>query len=373
MKNILKCLVVLLSIQPAIVYTKVNLDFWPYDAEGCVNLRDQFLKNSSTGRVQNSKRYNQDCHVVSGKWADYYTKDVTEDAAEVMVAPIIPLKLIKKYKLNWNFQKYYDYVHDPNTFVLFIKGSDGEKRYNKNMAGLVKGEEHFFSNCEMIGKWMDAKIKHSIPFDEGEKEELTTQGLKCINTTMYSRVKLYGGWSRPPGKECQTRTEVLKLHSLVQATPIPKYKEIKCTPKLKGKWYDYYTGDEYTAAEELDIDHVVPLGEAYRAGTWKWPYWKRQQYANYMTNPFHLLPVSYSENRSKSDNTPENYMPPNEDFRCPYLNTWVNVKFRWGLAIKESEKKFLVKELESCPELDKQENVLAINMLSSENPWSENE
>ncbi|MNT81374.1 hypothetical protein D3C72_2209670 [compost metagenome] len=92
-----------------------------------------------------------------------------------------------------------------------------------------------------------------------------------------------------------------------------------------------------------------------------------------MGNKFHLLPVYKTENRSKSDRGPEEYMPPNRAYRCQYLVQWLKVKLIWHLDLTPPEKEqvqALIKS-ENCAvkdfvftstDLEQQREVISENM-----------
>ena len=352
----------------------LDLTFWPYEAEGCMNIRDQLLLESSrVQRIKFSKRLDRKCHVEAGKWIDYFTGLEITDATKLVVTPIISMKMIKPLIGKWSFEKYHSYHHNKELLIVFKNTTKNLVRYRDtivNHLNVNKEHDYFFTMCEMVAKWMSAKVNFGIPFKRGEKNKLSTQGLRCINSTFYSRHYLYGsGWSWQGVGKCNTRVEVLKRDSKKPTTPQEEYKNIKCTPKLNGKWFGPYSGTWFDKSDPLDIDHVVPVRYAYTAGAWQWSYGKRKKYANYMTDPNHLLPVDLSENRSKNDSTPLEYMPPNQSFRCPYLQIWINIKLRWGLFISKEEELFLKNELSSCQQLNLKQMNLAIQILSTNNPW----
>lgn len=58
-----------------------------------------------------------------------------------------------------------------------------------------------------------------------------------------------------------------------------------------------------------DIDHVVPLSEAWKSGANEWTTAERRAFANDLTNP-QLIAVTDSVNQSKSDKTPADWKPP---------------------------------------------------------------
>jgi len=180
----------------------------------------------------------------------------------------------------------------------------------------------------------------------------------------YQRAPVFGEFSRIPDKKCDTRIEVLKRDSSVP-TRTSMSNRNKCTADLRGKWKDPYTNNVYTRAQSLDIDHIVPLKHVYMNGGWKWPWWKKKSYVNFQKNPFHLLAVDLSENRSKGEQPPQEYMPPNKRYHCNYLRSWIQIKFRWALYMDNEEKEFIKKKIGSCKDLNTELYSKIMDSLSS--------
>lgn len=114
-----------------------------------------------------------------------------------------------------------------------------------------------------------------------------------------------------------------------------------------GEWHDPYTGSTFRKAEDLQIDHVVPLKNAFVSGAWKWSKRQRCVYTNFLGNAFHLLPVSAQENMRKSDRTPARYLPPHVAYRCEYLRNWLLIKLVWKLAMNPLEAEAIQSEFQS--------------------------
>lgn len=91
----------------------------------------------------------------------------------------------------------------------------------------------------------------------------------------------------------------------------------------------------------FDIDHLVPLAEAWGSGANAWSAEQRTAFANDLGFRPSLIAVSASSNRSKGDRDPAEWMPPAANEHCRYLRTWVAVKTRWRLAIDVAEKRAL--------------------------------
>jgi hypothetical protein len=154
-------------------------------------------------------------------------------------------------------------------------------------------------------------------------------------TVPYNRKRHFGTWTDDPqDNDCfNTRAEVLIRESHRKVSYSPK------NPCIvdRGLWKDPYTGNLFESSRQIQIDHIVPLKNAYISGAWKWTPAKRCTYANFMANSYHLLAVSGSENSKKGDRGPDQYMPPEESFACEYLEDWLKVKMIWGLIMLPEE------------------------------------
>jgi len=170
------------------------------------------------------------------------------------------------------------------------------------------------------------------------------------HTTGYNRAQ-FKHWIDADKNGCDTRAEVLIQEAIVK----PKI-GAKC--KLTGgKWFSTYDGKTLTNASQLDVDHLVPLAEAWRSGAWKWTSAQRQAYANDLEDSRALIAVTLSSNRSKGDKDPSKWMPVNG--QCTYVENWVAIKTKYALTFDELEASKLVRIIEGCGL-----NATAINPLS---------
>lgn len=119
-----------------------------------------------------------------------------------------------------------------------------------------------------------------------------------------------------------------------------------CYPD-SGSWYSAYDGITETAASDIDIDHVVPLAEAWRSGAASWTTSRRQSFANSLDTP-QLLAVTDNSNQSKSDRDPASWRPPRTSFHCTYARMWIGTKYQWGLTLQSAEKTALQSMLDTC-------------------------
>jgi hypothetical protein len=153
---------------------------------------------------------------------------------------------------------------------------------------------------------------------------------------------LFVHWIDADRDGCNTRNEVLIAES--RTTP-----RIGAGCSVAGSWRSAYDGVTTTRASSFDIDHVVPLKEAWDSGAWAWTPARRQAYANDLGDSRSLRAVSAASNRSKSDQDPAQWLPPLVSFRCTYANEWVVVKVRWRLSVDALERATLRRILTACP------------------------
>ncbi|MCB1174304.1 MAG: HNH endonuclease [Leptospiraceae bacterium] len=158
--------------------------------------------------------------------------------------------------------------------------------------------------------------------------------------TEYKRAE-FGAWQDSDG-DCQnTRHEVLIRDSLL---PVTFYTPRQCMVKT-GKWISPYTAQLHFESRHLDIDHVVPLKEAWISGASAWSQERRRQFANDM-RPGHLLVVERGLNRSKSDQDPAAWLPPIG--QCEYIQNWTAVKRRYELAMDAAEARVVADYSAKC-------------------------
>lgn len=148
---------------------------------------------------------------------------------------------------------------------------------------------------------------------------------------------LFPHWSDLDRNGCDTRDDVLAVESL---------KKTNCRD-LDGVWYSFYDRVKTTDPSDFDVDHMVPLAEAWDSGAFRFSTQKRERYANDMYPPS-LIAVSASSNRSKSDQDPSEWLPDNISYVCRYLYNWVLIKHRWQLSYDLKEKRAVRAGLLKC-------------------------
>lgn len=158
------------------------------------------------------------------------------------------------------------------------------------------------------------------------------------SSTGYSRDK-FPHWITQSGA-CNTREVVLKR----DGTNVTQ--DSSCAA-VSGSWYSQYDGATWTAASDLDIDHMVPLAEAWRSGASAWTTDRRQSYANDLTRP-QLIAVTDNVNQSKGDQDPATWLPSRTAYKCTYVRAWVHVKHYYGLSVDSAEKSALQSVLNGC-------------------------
>lgn len=157
----------------------------------------------------------------------------------------------------------------------------------------------------------------------------------------YGRAAFGSGWLSV-GHGCDVRDYVL-------------YRDAARKPSIgsdcsmtAGKWVSPYDGVSTTNSTAEQIDHVVPLEQAWASGAWAWSATTRVAYANDIGTKFDLVATSAHANESKGDRDPSQWLPSRHSYVCTYEKNYVGVLWRWSLAINPSLKSFLKVGLRGC-------------------------
>lgn len=154
---------------------------------------------------------------------------------------------------------------------------------------------------------------------------------------------LFPHWVDADVDGCDTRADVLVEESLTPA----QVDRFGCAV-VAGDWVSLYDGYATDDPGELEIDHVVPLAEAWRSGAADWDGARRRAFANDVDHPGALVAVTAATNRSKSDRDPASWQPPDPTAWCRFATDWVTTKLRWGLTSDLAERDALANMLRAC-------------------------
>ena len=170
-------------------------------------------------------------------------------------------------------------------------------------------------------------------------------------TEGYRRDAFGSDWVDTDDNGCNQRDDVL-LRDAVRGTTRVQTQGACDHDVVAGTWHDPYTGRTLTftdlkdlrQAEAIQIDHVVPLAEAWVSGARRWSRARRETFANDLDE---LLAVDGPTNMSKGDGDPASWRPP-RGYQCTYARRWIAVKTRYRLAVDGSEKSALDRMLGLC-------------------------
>jgi hypothetical protein len=153
--------------------------------------------------------------------------------------------------------------------------------------------------------------------------------------TGYSRDEFGQAWADVDRNGCDTRNDILR-RDLADTALKPGTNG--CVV-LSGE----SVSDPYTARAihfvrggpaEIDIDHVVALGDAWQTGAQQWDVRRRIAFGN---DPLNLLAVDSSANRQKGASDAASWLPANKPYRCAYVARQVAVKAKYGLWVTAAE------------------------------------
>ena len=151
-------------------------------------------------------------------------------------------------------------------------------------------------------------------------------------------------WTDEDG-DCQdARQEALVAESV---SPIA-YEDSRQCRVASSIWVGPYTGEQFTDPARLDVDHMVPLGNAHQSGGWAWSPEEKRRYANDLSYDNHLIAVQASANRAKGSRSPAEWKPPDRGYWCQYAEDWIAIKNAWQLTATEPEAEALGEMLGTC-------------------------
>lgn len=165
----------------------------------------------------------------------------------------------------------------------------------------------------------------------------------------YDRALFGQAWFDEDGNGCDTRNDILRrdLFDVVLKA------DTNGCAVLTGTLLDPYSGDIVAFergenSRDIEIDHVVPLADAWQKGARDWDEGTRRRFAN---DPLNLLAVDGTLNQQKSAGDAATWLPPNRSFRCEYAARIVAVKHEYGLWVTPAEAEALQRVLTPCPEM----------------------
>lgn len=178
------------------------------------------------------------------------------------------------------------------------------------------------------------------PMNVSEMLDALKVSTETVNPA-YSR-DYFKHWVDVDRNGCDTRAEVLMSESRTKVS-----RQGRCTI-VAGEWLSVYDNTVIKIGSKLDVDHLVPLAEAWRSGASAWSAESREAFANDLSVSYALLAVSATSNRSKGDQDPANWLPKYLPVVCTYIGSWIAVKYRWSLSVDPGEQRALSSKLGSC-------------------------
>jgi Protein of unknown function (DUF1524) len=164
----------------------------------------------------------------------------------------------------------------------------------------------------------------------------------------YRREAFGQAWQDVDRNGCDTRNDILRR----DLTGVGFMEGSKCrvasgaiVEPYSGRAVDFRRGPE--SSKEIQIDHVVALGDAWQKGAQELTPQQRQSLAN---DPLNLIAADGPANQEKSAGDAATWLPKNTNIRCHYVARQISVKASYGLWITQPEKDAMKRVLESCPD-----------------------
>ncbi|HEX4813237.1 MAG TPA: HNH endonuclease family protein [Nonomuraea sp.] len=165
--------------------------------------------------------------------------------------------------------------------------------------------------------------------------------------TGFDRDEFGPAWADVDRNGCDTRNDILKRDLADETFKADTHDCIVLTGTLKdpysGKTIEFKRGQD--TSTDVQIDHVIPLSDAWQKGAQQWSATKRKEFAN---DPLNLLAVDGPLNGQKSDSDAATWLPPRKAYRCTYIARQIDVKAKYGLWVTAAEKDAMESILADC-------------------------
>jgi len=169
--------------------------------------------------------------------------------------------------------------------------------------------------------------------------------------TGYSRDQFGDAWSDDVvvaygHNGCDTRNDVLR----VQLADVQIKPGTNGCVVASGVLNDPYSGTTVEfhrgpgSSEEVQIDHVVALSDAWQTGAQQLDQATRQNFAN---DPLNLQATLGWINQEKADSDAASWLPANSDYRCTFVSRIVDVKASYRLWVTQAEHDAIARVLSS--------------------------
>jgi len=193
---------------------------------------------------------------------------------------------------------------------------------------------------------MPATDKTAVPSSEGQalaSTELETIAVKGrAPKTDYSRAQFGDGWRK--SGSCSTREIILARDLEQEAVQDCKVYSGTLQDPYTNKMIRFQRGAQ--TSDDVQIDHVVALSDAWQKGAQQLTPEQREEFAN---DPLELLAVEGKANQNKSDGDAATWLPPHKAYRCRYVARQVAVKKKYSLWVTAAEKSAIKNILANCP------------------------
>ena len=138
---------------------------WADTDKNCLNTRHEVLKSRSLVPVKMNKK---GCGVTSGKWQDFYSKDIYLKASQVEIDHVVPVKLAHQLSRGqWLKEKKLQFYNDWDNLAVTSKKHNASKGANDILSWQPA---HKPAACRQMGIWMKIKKRYDLPILPKEKE-----------------------------------------------------------------------------------------------------------------------------------------------------------------------------------------------------------